>query len=174
MREHYAIYLEPEKVTPVSIQFRLVKDETDLPQLIELAKEAHQESRFRAIDFSADKVRKTALSALKNPKRHGVMLAERQGQPVGFAHCSIGEYHIGTGALLATIHNINVRRDVRCGLGGGRIALGLFKGIETWSQARGAQEVLLHVTSGSHLAQAHKLAKRIGFTLIGGSYAKVI
>lgn len=59
------------------------------------------------------------------------------------------------------------------GLGGGKAALGLLMGVETWSKARGAREVLLHVTSGVDLARTHKLAKRAGFQLIGGSYAKL-
>jgi hypothetical protein len=36
----------------------------------------------------------------------------------------------------------------------------------------GAHEVLFHVTSGVDLARSHKLAKRMGFELIGGSYGK--
>lgn len=100
------------------------------------------------------------------------MIARRHGDAVGFAYCSVGEYHIGTDILLTTIHNMNVSRDVRASLSGGKIALGLFKGIESWSQARGAKEVLFHVTSDVDLARAHKLAKRIGFKFVGGSYVK--
>jgi hypothetical protein len=36
----------------------------------------------------------------------------------------------------------------------------------------GAHEVLFHVTSGVDLARSHKLAKRMGFELIGGNYGK--
>ena len=78
---------------------------------------------------------------------------------VGFVYCAVDEYHIGSDILLTTIHNMNVSRTVRSSLSGGQIALGLFRGVETWSQARGAKEILFHVTSDVHLAQAHKLAK---------------
>ncbi|PXW78220.1 hypothetical protein BZA02_11123 [Ruegeria sp. P4] len=102
------------------------------------------------------------------------MLAIKNEKPVGFAYSSVGEYHIGKGVLLTTIHNMNVSMHVRSKLSGGRIALGLFKGVETWSQARGAKEVLFHVTSDIQLARAHKLAKRMGFKFIGGSYVKSV
>jgi len=156
------------------LSFRLTTDKNDIPYLIDLAREAHSESRFGYIPFSVDKVRKIALGAFKDTKRHAVMLASRGEVPVGFAYCSVGEYHIGEGVLLTTIHNMNVSRSIRSSLSGGRVALGLFKGIETWSKARGAQEILFHVTSDVSLARSHKLAKRIGYKFIGGSYAKKV
>ncbi|WP_321362569.1 hypothetical protein [uncultured Celeribacter sp.] len=130
------------------------------------------ESRFGYIPFSAEKVRKLVETSAKDEKRHGILLAYKSERLVGIAYCSVGEYHIGTGALLTTIHNLNVAKDIRDRLNGGRVALGLFKGVETWSQARGAKEVLFHVTSGVDLGRAHKLAKRMGYQFIGGSYGK--
>lgn len=124
------------------------------------------------MEFSADKVQKIALAAFADQKRHAVMLAERGPTPVGFLYCSVGEYHIATGSLITTIHNMNVLHSVRNSLAGGRAALGLLKGVETWSKARGAKEIFFHVTSGVDLARAHKLAKRTGFQFVGGSYAR--
>lgn len=119
-------------------------------------------------------MRKIATTALKDEKRHGIMVTLRGDDLVGAASCSVGEFHIGTGILLTTIHNINVKRQERARLSGGRAALGLFKGIETWSKARGAKEILFHVTSGVDLARAHKLAKSLGYQFVGGSYAKSV
>jgi hypothetical protein len=53
-------------------------------------------------------------------------------------------------------------------LSGGTIALGLMRGVMTWPKSRGAQEVLFHVTSGVEVAHSHKLARRLGFALVGG------
>jgi hypothetical protein len=119
-------------------------------------------------------VRKVATKAPEDEKRHAIMVAQRGDDLVGAASCSVGEFHIGTGVLLTTIHNINVKRKERATLSGGRAALGLFKGIETWSKARGAKEILFHVTSGVDLARIHKLAKRMGYQFVGGSYAKFV
>jgi len=154
------------------LSFRLCVDPSDLPHILRLAEEAHHESRLGHIPFSEEKVRKLAAAAFKKQDRQAVMLAFKSDLPVGIAYCSIGEYHIGSGLLLTTIHNINVTRSVRETLSGGKVALGLFRGIETWSKARGASEILLHVTSGVHTDRAHKLAKRLGYKFIGGSYAK--
>ncbi|MEP3345196.1 MAG: hypothetical protein ABJN34_10125, partial [Litoreibacter sp.] len=54
------------KITRNSISFRLVSSRTDSPALVALAEEAHNESRFRYIQFSAKKVEKIALAALKH------------------------------------------------------------------------------------------------------------
>ena len=72
--------------------------------------------------------------------------------------------------LITTINNMNVKRSVRRSLSGGKVAIGLMNGVKSWSKARGAQEVLFHVTSGVDLARAHKFAKHAGFQFIGGSY----
>lgn len=101
-----------------------------------------------------------------------MMVARNRGKPAGFAYCSIGEYYIGTGTLVTTIHTINVLREVRHGLRGGRAALGLFRGVETWSNARSSKEILFHVTSDIDLKRTHKFIKRLGYRFIGGSYAK--
>jgi len=57
-------------------------------------------------------------------------------------------------------------------LSGGRVALSLLRGVTSWSKARGAKEILFHVTSGVQMKATHSLAKRMGFEVIGGSYAK--
>lgn len=152
------------------LQFLVVDNDDDVPSLITLAREAHAESRFGYIPFSADKVAAIAKRAIGDPKQHGIFLATKDDTPLGMLYCSTGEYHIGTDVLLTTIHNINVRRDVRETLSGGRVALGLISGARSWSKARGAEEVLLHVTSGVDLAGSHKFAKRMGFEFVGGSY----
>lgn len=154
------------------LRFAVLDAQANLDEIVFLARAAHLESRFSYITFSPDKVRAIAKRALDDPKRHAVMMAWSGQQPVGFVYCSIGEYHIGVGTLVTTIHNINVLKDVRHGLRGGRVALGLFKGVESWSQARSSKEVLFHVTSDLELGRTHKFIKRFGYRFIGGSYAK--
>ena len=157
-----------------AFKFVLATDMRDIAPIVELAREAHTESRFGYIPFSAGKVEKIAKTAFKDTRRHAVMLAKQGEKAVGIAYCSVGEYHLGAGVLLTTIHNINVSNAVRSSLSGGKVALGLFRGVETWSRARGAKEILFHVTSDVDLARAHKLAKRTGYKFIGGSYVKNI
>ncbi|MCF3974142.1 GNAT family N-acetyltransferase [Paracoccus salsus] len=157
-----------------TLSFRVVTQHADIPAFLELAREAHRESRFSYIPFSADKVAKIAGLALKDDKRHGIFIAARGYVPVGFAYCTLGEYHIGTDVLIATIHNINVSREERQRLAGGRAALGLLNRVKSWARARGASEILFHVTSGIKLERTHRLAKRLGYATIGGSYAFIL
>ncbi|MCT4559723.1 MAG: hypothetical protein N4A61_16885 [Pelagimonas sp.] len=158
--------------TPAKLRFGLLEDLSAIDDILALAEKTHAESRFSYIEFAPYKVRALAERAIQDQKRHAVMMAWLGDKPVGIAYCSIGEYHLGVGTLLTTIHNINVLKDVRHSLRGGRVALGLFRGIETWSQARSSKEILFHVTSDVDLARTHKFIKRIGYRFIGGSYAK--
>lgn len=157
-----------------ALAFELVKDTQWTRELVSLAKRTHEDSRFAYIAFSPTKVERTIERALADPRRHGLMVCRAGTSAVGAAHCSVGEYHVGTGTLVTTIHVISVHPEVRQSLLSGKVALGLVAGIETWSAARGAVEIFLHVTSGIGLERSHRLAKRIGFECIGGSYAKRI
>lgn len=152
------------------VDFRLADSDQDIPILVDLARYAHLESRFRDIPFSEMKVERIARRAMDDTSRHAVMLGYKNGEAIGMLYCSIGEYHIGTDVLLTTIHNLNVRVDKRMALSGGKVALGLLRGVRSWSKARGASEILLHVTSGVDLARVHKFAKHEGFQFVGGSY----
>lgn len=154
--------------------FGVLQDLEALADIISIAKQSHEESRFSYITFAPQKIRAIAERVIADPQRHAVMMCWDNGKPVGIAYCSVGEYHIGKGTLVTTIHNINVLKEVRHGLRGGRVALGLFRGIESWSAARSSNEILFHVTSDVDLGRTHKFIKRIGYRFIGGSYAKSI
>ena len=153
------------------LKFDVVRSLDELSEVTELARLSHSESRFSYMAFSESKVKKLLSDAVLNTARHGVFIARLNGRAVGFASCSVGEYHICQGALIATIHNLNVLAQTRASLTGGRAGLGLLKGTLTWAKARSASEVLLHVTSGVDLPRIHKFAKHAGAKLIGGSYA---
>lgn len=72
------------------LRFRMANKKSDLPYIVALAREAHEENRFGYIPFSERKVRKIASDALDYEKRYGVMLATKGDRPVGFASCSVG------------------------------------------------------------------------------------
>ncbi|AHD02883.1 hypothetical protein [Leisingera methylohalidivorans] len=148
--------------------------EDDIPAITALAREAHEESRYRHIPYSEEKERKLAMGAFEEGAPHIVLLAFKARAPVGLAACSVGEYHIGTDVRIASIQNISVSRSVRSALGGGRVALGLMQAVHRWAKAQGAQEVTLHGASGVDLQRLHKLAVRIGYEFAGGNYAQFV
>lgn len=166
--------VDKDRRAQIRPEFYVMEEKSDVQVVVELARQAHLESRLSYIDFDPRKAALIVEDALQRPKDKAIILSTYDGNPVGFCFCGIGQYHIGTGHLLATIHNINVVVDVRRRLFGGRVALGLFAGAKSWAKARNASEISLHVTSGVQLARTHKLAKRLGFTFVGGSYAKTL
>lgn len=160
--------------TPSALSFALITSMESLDAVMYLAKRSHEESRFSYIAFSHQKVKSIVERVLGDPKRHAIMICYEKQKPIGFVYCSIGEYHIGIGTLLTTIHNINVLKEVRHTLKGGRAVLGLLKGVDSWSRARSSKEILFHVTSDIELSRTHKFIKRMGYRFIGGSYARNI
>ncbi|MFV1528507.1 MULTISPECIES: GNAT family N-acetyltransferase [unclassified Phaeobacter] len=156
------------------LTYRVVSSDDDIPAIARIAQEAHEESRYRDIPFSEDKVRKLVQRALVDGAPQIVLLALKGEVPVGLAACTVGEFHIGTDVRIASINTIAVSRRVRSSLGGGRIALALIQGLHRWAKAQNAREVSLHITSGVDLPRAHKLAVRLGYELTGGSYARFV
>lgn len=156
------------------LSFELVSSDRSIEDLVFLAERAHSESRFSYISFAPEKVRAIAKRALNDPKRHAIMMCRRDSAPIGFLYCSVGEYHIGTGTLLTTVHNLNILREIRNTLLGGRVSLSLLRGVYTWSQSRAAAEILFHVTSDVEIPRTHKLMKRLGYQFIGGNYSKSV
>jgi hypothetical protein len=105
--------LHNENNTKTLFRFKVCDQEDDAESIVGLAREAHALIRFGYIPFSEAKVRKIVEKALLSPKRQGILLAYKGDTLVGGAFCSVGEYHIGTGTLLTTIHNINVAQTTR-------------------------------------------------------------
>ncbi|MDX8355529.1 hypothetical protein [Cognatiyoonia sp. IB215182] len=162
----------PNSKARSGLRFEVLASTDAMDDIVYLAQQSHSESRFSYIEFAPDKVRSIAERAISDPKQHAVMVCWDADRPVGFVFCSVGEYHIGAGTLVTTIHNLNVLKDVRHSLKGGRVAIGLLNGVTSWSRARSAAEVLFHVTSDVELGRTHKFIKRLGYRFIGGSYAK--
>ena len=157
---------------PRRLSFVVLDESAKIADIVFLARRAHEESRFSYITFAPEKVEAIAKRALADPNRHAALMCRDGAAPVGFLYASVGEYHIGTGTLMTTVHNLNVLSEVRHTLKGGRVSLGLLKGLDRWSRARGASEVLFHVTSDVETGRTHKFIRRLGYKLIGGSYAK--
>jgi GNAT superfamily N-acetyltransferase len=149
---------------------RLVRPDEDHEPLLDLFERAHQETRFNYIPFSRDKARRLLRQVMAEDARHLVAVAEVGGKPEGFVYASVGEYFVGTDALIVTINVIYTSTDIRRSLLGGRIASRLMRAVEQWAKGIGAGEVLLHVTSGIAEDRAGRTAQRMGFAPIGRAY----
>jgi hypothetical protein len=149
---------------------RLVRPSEDHEPLLDLFESAHQETRFNYIPFSRDKARRLLRQVMAEDARHLVVVAAVGGKPEGFVFASVGEYFVGTDALIVTINVIYTSHNMRGSLLGGRAANGLFRAVGRWSKGIGAREILLHVTSGIEPKRAQQTIGRYGFEIVGSSH----
>jgi hypothetical protein len=153
---------------------RLVRSDEDPEPLLDLFEKAHQETRFNYIPFSRDKARRLLRQVMAEDARHLVAVAEVGGKPEGFVYASVGEYFVGTDALIVTINVIYTSPPLRNSLLGGKVALRLFMAVDRWSKEVGAREILLHVTSGIEPKRLWRTVGRIGLRTVGATYVKRI
>ena len=90
---------------------------------------------------------------------------------LGCCYASFGGYFIGDNARVVTVNTICVAPTVRTGLLGGKVALRLAQGFEVAGQARDAQFIFYHVTSGIGAQNADRFFRKMGMKTLGGSYA---
>jgi hypothetical protein len=158
-------------VTGSKLNIRLANSESDLDYLLPVSLELHNSSRFRDIEYSREKRDRLFMKAIENPNASALFVAEIDDIPVGFLFCGIGEYIVGTGQLFTSVHSFYVRESYRHALIGGRAAVRLLASVVNWSQARGAREVMIHVTSGIDIQRTDKFLRRANFNVIGANYA---
>ncbi|AQZ53820.1 hypothetical protein [Martelella mediterranea] len=163
---------ERREAARAGLRFSLLGPGADIRPVVALAREAHAESRFSYIPFSPAKVEAIIARIVARPAQSACILATRGGDVVGMLWCSVGEYHIGSDVLLTTIHNLNVAKPLRATLAGGRVTLGLLKRAEAWSRAKGAREMLFHVTSGVETERTERMMRKLGYEGIGGNYVR--
>jgi len=152
--------------------FRLVRPVENHEPLLDLFERAHHETRFNYIPFSRDKARRLLCQVMSEDARHMIAAAEVGGTPEGFIYASVGEYFVGSNHLIVTINVVYTSQELRGSLLGGRAAVGLFRAVGRWAEGIEAREILLHVTSGISEERTGRTARRVGFDLIGGSYAR--
>ena len=89
-------------------------EEKDWPDLRQLVRRQHQRTIFADIPFSEAKLEALVQKARHPMPNQCLIVAEARGQIVGAAWCSAGEYLIGEGALMTTVHLLAVDTE-RCG-----------------------------------------------------------
>lgn len=154
-----------------NLAFRLAESEDDLAALRPLSRSLHQEAYFSRYQYSFEKRDDLFAKAIATPDRFALMMAEWHHNPVGFLFCSAGDYIVGEGDLIVTVMSFYVDHERRSSLLGGRIALGLLRGVLRWAHNRNAREVLFHVTTGVDLGRTHQFLQKAGGRFIGGNYA---
>lgn len=161
---------KPDKEPSRGVTVRFADTQADLDAMLPLSLEAHAATRFGEFELDNGKRIKVLRRALTNRDRYALLLAEKDGQLIGFLFCTVADYVVGRG-LIATVVAFFVREQVRSSLRGGEAAIRLLKGFLRWAAIREAQDVQIHVTSGIDLNRTHRFMQKVGFTPIGCNYA---
>lgn len=159
------------EIDKTKLRVRLASSLGDLEFLRPVSVEFHEESRFSEIPYSHKKRDDLMVQAINNSERYALMIAEYNGEPVGFLFCTAGEYLVGYGDLITTVYSFYVRKKYRGSFVGGRAAVRLLKGAIKWSKLRNVREIMIHVTSGIDIRRTDRFLRRAGFGTVGANYS---
>ncbi len=137
----------------------------DVDALYPLGYAAYHEARYSAHPFDETKARQLSLRAVSDRERQAVIVAERDGQLVGYCWGMAGEAMFSR-AILGTIASIYVQPAARNGFA----AVKLLHAFRNWARIKGCVEIHLNVTTGIRLARTDRFLRRLGFQQTGGNY----
>ena len=135
-----------------------------------LLRKQHARTVFADIPISDRKLAMFEGDA-RNPQPHQCLLvAECQARVVGLTWVTAGDYVLGEGCSMTTVHLLAVDTD-HCGpFRSAKVFIKLLRGITAWSKTRGARQILIHVTTGTAIKQTDRLLRAGGGVCLGGSY----
>jgi hypothetical protein len=143
----------------------------DLPDLVELAQQAHFESRMASIPFRAQRLWRT-LEARISSSNHCLIVAFNANQElIGFLSGHLERYDFAS-ANLARLQHWYVSRHVR----GSLIAMKMFTGFQQWSQQKQVVELVVSAPFGNDRtdAQTIKLLQKLGLKQSGIMFSRWI
>lgn len=143
----------------------------DVPALVELGRFFHSLTRFKAYDFTAEKVAANLRGMIES--KHGThccfVSQDRDGVLIG-ALIGCVESHFFSDKLVASLIHYDVLPERRMGGAG----LRLLTAFKKWAENRGAFEVCVGVNSGVEIDRMDRFLKKLGFQMTGGNYSLLI
>lgn len=134
----------------------------DLPELVVLGRQLHQESTYSSMDYD-DEIVKETLTDLMNKNQFVVVAEDINRSVVGVMAGSVRESWFGKD-LIANDLVLLIRKDLR----GGLIAYRLIKNFVLWAKLAGAKQIRPGITTGNE--NADTLYERLGFKRCGSTY----
>ena len=141
----------------------------DKDALMKLAQQAHNESVFADMPFSA--VKFSAFYDKIINKKAICLVARINDEIVGFIYATLGSYFIADSRPIATVSVIYIKKQIRDTLAGGKVAMRLVKSAKKFAKDHGVSHLLFHVTSGISIANTDRFFRKIGAKTLGGNYA---
>ncbi len=141
----------------------------DVPVIVDLMREFHRDSPYKAVIFDKNKSKNFILGVIKgNVRDHICLVALRENTPIGFIVGAIGETPFSTDKIASELGWF-VRKEAR----GTKASYLLFKAYEDWAYRAGAKIVqsayLPSLTPG-----LDRFYDREGYRPVEQSYIKVV
>ncbi len=169
-----AASIEPAAPARGGIKTFLVTRPEEVELILPLAREFHAESRYGHIPFSELKFRRVFAAGLDRPEESMGAYVMRGELVVGLVHVRVGDYFLGEGGRMATLHAFYISAAIRHSLLGGKVALRLLRVAMDWARARNVEETHIWSTSGIDAERTDSLLKRFGFKMYGGNYVAAV
>ena len=138
---------------------------TDVPGVINLGYQMHQESVYRYFDYDEGKCGRLLYHFMTNPNTCFAYVGESNGELTGVFLGSIGEHYFGTD-LIASDTLWYVTPEAR----GSRVGLQLLRKFEQWGKERNAAEIYVGVSSGLSADKTGSMLQKLGYDVVGGNY----
>jgi GNAT superfamily N-acetyltransferase len=138
----------------------------DIPSLIGIGHIAHAESTQSRFVFNPQRLTAQLEACLNPPNpKYCLLVAEREGQLIGAIWGYIDQHYFSD-AKVATELMFFVHPDFR----GSPVAFRLLLAYRKWAENRGAQEIMICMTTGNDIEKFDRFLKRCGFSHVGGNY----
>jgi len=141
----------------------------DIPVMIELGAEMHEESAFSRLDYDKEKCFDLGIRYLSNPEKYFSYCAYEGDELVGMFMGYLSPYYFGND-LLANDILWYVKKERR----GSMMGLRLLKAFRVWAKERGASEVCIGVSTAVDVDRTHELLSRMGFKHVGGTFKEAL
>jgi GNAT superfamily N-acetyltransferase len=141
----------------------------DVPALVEGGRRMHALTRFRHLEFDADKIARSFTDLIQKGQHKYVFLVAEDGtgRIVG-ALIGVLEQHIFSDQVTASVMHYDVLPEARMGGYGVR----LLKAFEQWCANRKVVEISLGVNSGDAFEAVGRFITRVGYRKVGENFVK--
>ncbi len=143
-------------------------EEKDIPYLIDLGYQLHQEGNFKNLDYDREKCKKLGNVLLTNP-RFKCFISEDDKGYIGMIMGYIATY-IFNNQKYASDLLLYVDPKRRGGLSAAR----LIKAFEKWAKSNGAEEVRNGSMNGINIKLIKELYEKLKYEITGHTFKKVL
>jgi GNAT superfamily N-acetyltransferase len=141
----------------------------DIPKLIELGREMHLSTRFKAMPFEPERVSASIQAVVaQNSGRYLLIVAESgEGEIVGVL-AGVIELPVFSSVSVASVMHFDVLQGRRAGGWG----VSLLHAFEQWATRRGVFEIVVGVNSGRDWERTGRFLRKASYQMTGENFVK--